>query len=74
MSAPHKVEQFTVEVLRTVNYNTVKLNVTYQYAGNNPSGFTKNDIDQLVEATLKRGDVALDKLKNRLNIPVTVKS
>lgn len=73
MSAPHKVEEVTIEVLRTFNYNTAKVSVKYTYTGNNPSGFSKREIDALTEDTLKRGDVAIEKLKSRLSAPVTVK-
>lgn len=72
MSASHKIDQFTVDVLRTFNYNTVKISINYSYTGNNPKGFTSKDIDSLTEQTLQRGDVAIERLKERLNMPVTV--
>lgn len=66
-------DEVTVEVLRTLNYNTVKISINYTYTGDNPSGFTDKEIDQLVQNTMNRGDIALEKLKTRLNIPLTVK-
>lgn len=74
MSAPHKVETVSIDVLRTFNYNTVKISVNYTYAGNNPKGFSSKDIDSLTELVLERGDVAVEKLKERLKMPVTVKN
>ena len=67
-----KIDNFSVKVLRTVNYNTVEINVTYTYTGNNPKGFSPKQVDALVEATLVRGDVALEKLKARLSMPATI--
>lgn len=71
MSASHKIEEFTVDVLRTFSYNTVKISINYTYTGNNPKGFTNKDIDSLTEQTLQRGDVAIERLKERLSMPVT---
>lgn len=69
----HKVDNLLIKCTRTVNYNTVGIEITYSYAGNSPKGFTQKEINNLIETTQNTADAALEGLKRRVAIPATTR-
>lgn len=69
----HKVSSFIVKVTRSTNYNSIGIEITYDYTGNSPRGFTPKEIDGLISKTEETADRALEQLKKRVAIPATTR-
>ena len=68
-----KVSQFSVAITRTTNYNSIKIDTTYDYTGSSPKGFTQKEMNQLIDQTMRVADQALEDLKSRVAAPATVR-
>lgn len=69
----HKVNCFTVKVTRSTNYNSICIEMSYDYTGNSPRGFTPKEIDILINNTQETADKALEQLKRRVAIPASTR-